>query len=190
LATTEEATRASGPIEGGRAPALAEVFREHARFVMRVLRRMGVFPSDVEDATQEVFLVVQQRLSTYDPRRPIQPWLFGITSRVALRLRRRAETADAANKAQQREPAREPTHDPLRVLEGSEARRMLARALDTLDDPRREVFVAFDLEGMPMAQIAEMQGCPLQTAYARLHSARRLVLDFAARQHALEAAHG
>jgi RNA polymerase sigma-70 factor (ECF subfamily) len=36
--------------------------------------------------------------------------------------------------------------------------------------------VLYELEGLSMAEIAVSLECPLQTAYARLHAARRLVL--------------
>lgn len=59
-----------------------------------------------------------------------------------------------------------------------ERKRALARldmALDELDDDKRAVFVLYELEQLSMAEIAEATGCPLQTAYSRLHVARRLV---------------
>ena len=34
----------------------------------------------------------------------------------------------------------------------------------------------YELEGLAMNEIAELLGCPVQTAYARLHAARRRVL--------------
>ena len=37
------------------------------------------------------------------------------------------------------------------------------------------VFVLFDIEGVPMDEVAQIVGCPLQTAYSRLYAARRKV---------------
>ncbi len=52
---------------------------------------------------------------------------------------------------------------------------MLDEALDQLDDDKRAVFVLFELEQMPMVDVAEAAGCPLQTAYSRLYAARKIV---------------
>jgi RNA polymerase sigma-70 factor, ECF subfamily len=58
--------------------------------------------------------------------------------------------------------------------------------LDTLDDDKRATFVLFEIEQVPMKEIAAAMGCPLQTAYARLHAARQHVDAAARRQGARE----
>ena len=60
-------------------------------------------------------------------------------------------------------------------LQLSQARAQLAEVLDALDEEKRVVFVLFDIEGVPMDEVAEIVGCPLQTAYSRLYAARRKV---------------
>jgi RNA polymerase sigma-70 factor (ECF subfamily) len=53
----------------------------------------------------------------------------------------------------------------------------LARVLDGLDSAKREVFVLYELEELAMPEVAGLVGCPLQTAYSRLHAARRIVFE-------------
>lgn len=60
-----------------------------------------------------------------------------------------------------------------------DARRVLARLLGHLDDDKRAVFVAYELMDLSMQEIAEAVGCPLQTAYSRLHAARNCVEEAA-----------
>ena len=43
----------------------------------------------------------------------------------------------------------------------------------SLDDDKRAVFILFEIEELPMIEVAAALGCPLQTAYSRLHAARR-----------------
>ena len=38
--------------------------------------RFGVREADLEDVAREVFLVVDRTLPSYDPARPLKPWLF------------------------------------------------------------------------------------------------------------------
>jgi RNA polymerase sigma-70 factor (ECF subfamily) len=45
--------------------------------------------------------------------------------------------------------------------------------LGRLDDEKRTVFVLYELEELPMIEVAQAVGCPLQTAYSRLHAARK-----------------
>ncbi len=62
---------------------LEAVYKRHARFVWRVLRGMGISDSSVEDAVQDVFLVVQRRLNAFDHQHSIKTWLFEIAYRIA-----------------------------------------------------------------------------------------------------------
>ena len=63
---------------------------------------------------------------------------------------------------------------------------MAETVLASLSDKLRRVFVLFELEEMSLAEIAAAVGCPLQTAYSRLQSARTLVQASIARLRARE----
>ena len=47
---------------------LSDIYREHADFVWRAVRRFGVAEESAEDVLHEVFLVLQRRLHEYDGR--------------------------------------------------------------------------------------------------------------------------
>ena len=61
-----------------------EVHDRHAEFVWRTLQRMGVGPADLDDAMQEVFVVVHKKLGAFRGASSITTWLYGIALRVAL----------------------------------------------------------------------------------------------------------
>src|SRR5687767_11865045 len=65
------------------AARIAEVFSAHADFVWRSLHRLGVQSADVDDALQEVFLVVFRRLAGYEDRGLMRAWLFSISRQVS-----------------------------------------------------------------------------------------------------------
>ena len=72
-------------------PTIAELFRDHASFVWRVVAGHGVAPSDVQDVTQEVFLVAFRKLAEWDPARAsAASWLYAIAIRIAANHRRLA----------------------------------------------------------------------------------------------------
>jgi RNA polymerase sigma-70 factor (ECF subfamily) len=159
--------------------SVGTIFAEHAAFVLRTLRRLGVNPADVEDAAQDVFVVVHRNLDRYDPASSLRSWLFGITTRVASDYRRRAyvrreqvtaEPPDAIAPAEQAER-----------FEQARARALLDAALDRLDERQRAVFILYELEGLAMPEVADLVACPLQTAYSRLHAARDKVRAFVER---------
>ncbi|HEX6273727.1 MAG TPA: sigma factor, partial [Polyangiaceae bacterium] len=71
-------------------PSLRAIFESEVGFVLRVLRRLGVPESDLDDAAQDVFIVVHRKLESIVPGPSLRGWLFGIAQRVAIARRRRA----------------------------------------------------------------------------------------------------
>jgi len=147
-------------------------YREHAEFVWRSLQRLGVPHADLEDLTQEVFLVAHRRHASYDRQARLTTWLFGIALRVAKRHRRRPWFARERPEAS---GTREPEHafTPERALEQIQAQQALVRALGTLRPECCAVFVMFELEELALRDIAVLMGTPIGTACSRLHAARK-----------------
>lgn len=154
------------------APSFAEIFHEHARFVWRSLLGLGVRAADVDDACQEVLLVVHRRLSDFDGR-SVRSWLYAICLRVAADYRRSArvrseiavsEVPDAALAAGQHDRA-----------QSNELWTRLLEVLDELDAEKRGAFVLYEVEELTIREVAEALECPLQTAYSRLQAAREHV---------------
>ncbi len=157
------------------APRFEEVFRAHAPRVWRVLRRLGVREADVEDQCQEVFVVVHRKLAEFEGRSSLGTWIYGICLRVASDYRRRAHVRHEEPTADLPEQQNSPPQ--ARLLERAQARALLDAALAELDEDKRAVFVLYEIEEVPMAEVALAAGCPLQTAYSRLHAARKKVQE-------------
>jgi len=62
------------------------------------------------------------------------------------------------------------------------SRRRVLDALELLDEQKREVVVLHEIEQLPMREVAELVGCPLQTAYGRLYAAHRVLADHLRRE--------
>jgi len=170
LALVAEALVPSEPAE------FSEIYRDNVAFVWRSLRRLGVNARDVDDVCQEVFVIVHRKLSTFDATATMRTWLFGIARRVAADHRKRAhvrrETPAAPSELDVNQAGPSDGPDPLELRR---ARAILDEILDELDEAKRAVFVLFELEEMPMAEVAKAVECPLQTAYSRLAAARKQV---------------
>lgn len=152
-------------------PAFAAVYRGNFRLVWTTLARLGVRTAELEDASQEVFMVVHRRLDAYDPTRPLRPWLLGITYRVATAERRRARHRREQLCDDPRRDGIEPSTPEGEVIARRRAVR-IHQALDTLDPERRAVFVMHEMEAITCPEIAEALGVPLNTIYSRLRVAR------------------
>lgn len=151
------------------------IFREHGPFVWRALRRLGVSPADVDDAVQEVFVVVHRKLGEYEGRSQMRTWLYGIAVRVAAAQRRRSHVRHEVATEEPHAPETASMSNPESAAAEREALVLLDRALDELDDEKRAVFVLYEVEGLEMPEVAEALACPVQTAYSRLHAARKEV---------------
>ncbi len=152
---------------------LATIFREHGPFVHRLLHRLGVRPADVDDAFQEVFVVIHRRLPEFEPEAAVRPWVYGICVRVASRQRRRPSTTREVAAEEASEPI-DPT-TPIDAIAAKQARHALQGILDQIDDDKRDVYVLHELEELSISEIAEVLDCPVQTAYSRLRAARTAV---------------
>jgi RNA polymerase sigma-70 factor, ECF subfamily len=167
-------TACAGRADGVSCDDVRDVVRAHGPFIARSLRYLGVLEADLEDAAQEVFVVVHRRLGTFEGRAALSTWLYGVCTRVASARRRRAYHRYESLVPEPLEPAIAPSQEA--DLERQELRTRLLAVLDRLDEDKRAVFVLYEIERQPMKDVAQAVGCPLQTAYYRLHAARGEVL--------------
>jgi RNA polymerase sigma-70 factor, ECF subfamily len=161
--------------EAAEVPTVAEIYAQHCRFVWRNLRRLGVAPEQIEDAVQDVFLVVHRRLSEFEGRSSLATWLFGIVLRVASRYRERSRS-----KRQRFEPgsadfldeiATTGSHGAFEEVAQRQAADLVYSVLDGLDEDKRNMFVMVELEQMSVVEAAQVLDLNLNTAYSRLKRA-------------------
>lgn len=147
-----------------------KIVDEHASFIWRVLRRLGLAPSDADDASQQVFMIFAQKRDRV-PEERIRSFLYGSALRVARNFRRGVERRS--------ELAREFRHaggadvgGPEEQAELVEARDRLDRLLSQLPEPQRRVMILVEVEQLEVAEAAKLEGIPQGTAASRLRLAR------------------
>jgi len=152
-------------------PSFEELYRGYFAFSWRALLALGVPAAGIEDAAQEVWVVVHRRLPDFEGRSALKTWLFGIAVNVARNARRserrRAKVSPLRDELVSMAP------DPASASEDREAWRLVAVFLATLDEQRREVFVCSVLEGMSAPEAAEATGLDVATVNNRIRSLRR-----------------
>src|SRR5579862_7089648 len=182
--TWAKGTSPSTPRPEVAALTVEEVYDRHAPFVLRVLRGLGVTDDRLDDALQDVFVVVHRRLREFEARSSVTTWLYAIARRVASQHRRSA--------AARREGAGDLDlvacdASPFEDAQRNEAARLLGELLDELDDDKRDVFVLMELEQLSAPDAARVLEIPVNTVYSRLRLARARFEASLARRLAREA---
>lgn len=175
-------------LERGRAAAppmqldLAAVYEAHAAFVWRSLRLLGIPDDALDDAVQEVFLVVHRRLAEFEGRSSLRTWLYAIARRVAGNVRRGVERRGVPE-AIAPDLLDPEAADPREAAQQAEAARLLVELVACLSEDQREVFLLVEVEEMPVPEAADTLGINLNTCYSRLRAARsRFERELAARR--------
>jgi RNA polymerase sigma-70 factor (ECF subfamily) len=160
------------PGAGDRRADLEAVYREYHGFVWRMLHHLGLRGAGIDDAVQEVFVVVHRRLGSFDGRTSIKNWLYGITRRVASDHRKQGRRRAAWLRLVP-SPEADRASGEVPLVEHASAAELVAQLLDALDEDKRLVLVMAELEGMTAPEIAEAIGANLNTVYSRLRAARQ-----------------
>jgi RNA polymerase sigma-70 factor (ECF subfamily) len=160
-------------------PDIAALYDAHARQIWRVLVRLGVPSSHVEDAVQDVFLTAHQNRRKFLRRSQPSTWLIGIAVGIAANLRRKKSSSQGA--ANTPWEGAEPQPSPYQHLESQARLHELELFLARLPEDQREIVVLVDLEEMTAPQVAAALQVNLNTVYSRLRLGR------AALTHALKA---
>jgi len=166
---------------GEQAPRFEEIFRDYFAFAWTGLRRLGVQQAALDDAVQDVFLVVHRRLADFERRSALKTWLYGIMLRVAHDYRRKVQRAGFGEPLEEGLADQRP--DPQEAAARTEGLRLLEKLLDGLDEAKRDVLVLADLEQLPAPAIAELLGINPNTVYSRLRAARMHLNEAVARHH-------
>jgi RNA polymerase sigma-70 factor, ECF subfamily len=152
---------------------LRAVYAEHFPMVVRALRRLGVPEAELEDAVQDVFVVLFRRWSDFEGRSALKTWTYGIVLRVAKDYRRARERLarriQGLTEAQGTQP---PSADsPDAEVERREARRLIQAVLATLDHDHRELIVLVELEQLSVKEAAQALGLGIRSCQRRLRAA-------------------
>jgi RNA polymerase sigma-70 factor (ECF subfamily) len=153
----------------GLGAAFDEMMRAECPYVWTSLRRLGVPAADCEDLMQEVFCRVYLAFATLDRSRPVRPWLFGFAMRVASEHRRLARHKREVREERELADAAPGADDELAL---AQRRRVVARALESVDLDKRAVLILHELDDVAAPEIARSLGLPEGTVYSRLKAGR------------------
>jgi RNA polymerase sigma-70 factor (ECF subfamily) len=156
----------------GDTAAFERLYRRHSSRI-HGLARWLVGTDEAEDAVQDVFIRVWEKLGQFEGRSAFGTWLHRLAVSVMLRRRetqsirhrRHVEGDEVVSDLKGR-----PISPDLRVA--------IEAAVDRLPDGAREVFVLHDMEGYRHEEIGEMLGFTSGTSRSQLHRARMMLRGF------------
>lgn len=152
--------------------AFAELLEAYQASVYGYLVRCGVPPASRDDVFQEIFVKVHLAASSYQPSRPLRPWLFTIaanTVRNHLRDEGRRQSRHASA-GEWESPDRHP--GPQARVETDEILAWVEKAVPTLPFEQREVLMLCSMGGLRLKEVAVVLGKPLNTVKTHARRAR------------------
>jgi RNA polymerase sigma-70 factor, ECF subfamily len=172
--------------------AFEHLYQLHKRRVYALCLRMVSNTTEAEDLTQEAFLQLFRKISTFRGESAFSTWLHRLAVNVVL-MRLRKKRVPESSLEEMTEPDEEsdgPRRDfgaaDLR-LSGSIDRLNIERAIAELPAGYRSIFVLHDVQGYEHNEIAGILGCSIGNSKSQLHKARmrlRELLQEAERQKA------
>jgi len=165
----------------GDADAFASLFHLHKHRVYAVCLRMTNNTAEADDLTQDVFIQVFRKLSTFRGESALSTWLYRLAVNTALmHFRKRAphqvsldETREHDNAlVARREHGR---HDDR--LRCSLDRIALTRALQALPVGYRTIFELHEIKGYGHGEIARLLHCSVGNSKSQLHKAKQRIRE-------------
>jgi RNA polymerase sigma-70 factor (ECF subfamily) len=182
---SEDARRVKAAVLAGRRDQAREAFSDLVSGYQRQAMRLALYllrdPTDADEAVQDAFVKVFTHITAYREDLPFEAWFTRIlanTCRDRKKARRRRERWEVVGLDRHGEygarvdttPARGPS--PEEALLGSELRRELLEAIDTLPERQREVLLLCHAEGQSPREVGELTG--LNESTVRVHLFRAL----------------
>ncbi|MHC5037959.1 MAG: RNA polymerase sigma factor [Planctomycetota bacterium] len=155
----------------GNPDGFQELIKSYSKPVFNFIRRFLGDPEASKDVFQETLLAAMRALPTYDSTRPFLPWLLGIAVNRCREEKRRKKHFSIEDMASQGAAIAENLPSPDRLAADREMAAKVARAVSTLDDAHRAVFLLRIYEGFTYAQIGEILNISEGTAKSRMHYA-------------------
>jgi RNA polymerase sigma-70 factor (ECF subfamily) len=156
----------------GNMEAFEEIYKRHYRRVYSLCLRMLQNPTEAEDLTQDVFIQLHRKISSFRGDSAFTTWLHRLTvNQVLMHFRKRVvryeKTADEEETPIQVVPGTE-NHNRMSVID----RIALKKAIQQLPAGYKKVFLLHDVEGYEHEEVARILGCSVGTSKSQLHKAR------------------
>ena len=181
LSMTEDSTLVARALEGDR-KAFEMLVRKYEQPLTSYLGRMTGERETALDFAQEVFVKVYCSLKSYSPAYKFSTWLFKIASNHLIDHWRKKKIATVSldqpvddGEGDLLPQVADPGPSVVRKLELAEIRRRIERALQTVPEALRELFVLRHVNEFSYEEIADIKRLPVGTVKNRVFQAKELL---------------
>jgi len=167
----------------GDARAFEVLVRRHRASVYNFILRYTGQRARAEDLLQETWLKVIRSAEAWEPKARFTTWVFTIARNLCVDSARKesyrqtdsldapARAAEAEGPALGESVSDDGSGDPERGAHNARLRPLLERALQSLPEEQREVFILREYSGVPFKEIAEVTGTSENTVKSRMRYA-------------------
>jgi RNA polymerase sigma-70 factor, ECF subfamily len=159
----------------------------HERYLYTLALRIVRNVQDAEEVVQETFLSVVEHIKDFAEQSTFRTWLVRIATNHALKVLRRRRTHPAIQMSgpdpDERRPLPHPQFiapwrdEPLNLAQEKETQRLLAEAMEALDDKYRLVFQLRDVQGLSTEETARALAITESNVKVRLLRARLMLRE-------------
>tara|TARA_Y100000815_G_scaffold275780_1_gene317481 strand:- start:11328 stop:11816 length:489 start_codon:yes stop_codon:yes gene_type:complete len=154
-----------------------DLVREYKEKLYWHIRRMVLSHDDADDVLQNTFIKVYKNLPNFKGDSHIYTWLYRIATNESLTfLKKRARRLQISDETLQQNMVNNLESDP--YFDGDEARLKLQRAIATLPEKQKQVFLLRYYEELPYAEMSEMLEVSEGSLKASYHHAVKKITHF------------
>jgi RNA polymerase sigma-70 factor, ECF subfamily len=177
----------------GDADAFAAIFHGHKSRVYSLCLGMTNNTAEAEDLTQDAFLQVFRKLSTFRGDSAFSTWLYRVAfNTVLMHFRKRPLRQISLDAPVSNDNDAKPLHHEYGTrdlrLTGAVDRIALIRVIRELPEGYRTVFLLHEVEGYEHREIAELLGCSAGNSKSQLHKAKLRIRELLGQEQKVEAA--
>jgi RNA polymerase sigma-70 factor (ECF subfamily) len=160
-------------LQQGDIDALGNLYDRHRRLVYRTALAITNDEEVAADLLQDAFLRLYRFVHRVDPSRPLEPWLYRVTTNLAYTLMKRRKRWWRALKEMADVLSREPKPSSENLTEHEEECELIRRAVAALPMTHRVVIVLYYVNDQSIREISEILDIPVGTVKSRLYYGRQ-----------------
>ncbi|MFB0527049.1 MAG: RNA polymerase sigma factor [bacterium] len=168
-------------------PSFEELVKRYEKKIYNLAYRIMGNREDASDVLQETFLQAFKKLASFKGKARFSTWLYRIAVNICLMKKRKGKRMETVSldipilTKKEDEIKRELRDDwsesPLATLENEEVKKNLSKAIDSLPEEYRTVFLLRGLNGLSNEEVANVLKISLPAVKSRLHRARLFLRD-------------
>jgi RNA polymerase sigma-70 factor (ECF subfamily) len=159
-------------LQNGSLDALGELYDRYNQMVYRTALAIIGEPETASDLLQEVFLRLNRFADRIDPQRPLEPWLYRVTTNLAYTWAKRRRWLQPLEEITEWFSG-DQSEQPAQAVESNEEWRQIEKAIRTLPLAQRLVIVHYYINDCSLEEISQILDVPTGTVKSRLHYGRQ-----------------